>query len=272
MTTSSSQPRASVSVSPLGEETRQTPALPGPCLPRHPVRHPETDTPPTTTEDPMTTTPETPRGPVEAGVSSRGPDGGRNPLETVRLSSQCTAHSKRTGERCKRQVRGGGVCVMHGGGAPQVAAAREARVAQIRARAYGVTEDRTPAEALLASSSSLDATLQRLESLAAQDGGADPVLLREIRSAASESARVAKLVQDAGLDERRVRLAEREQADVVAVIGLALGAFGVDASTADVRRVVAAAVERVRSGVTGPLPAVVPALPSGAPKNELEED
>lgn len=216
-------------------------------------------------------TPQTPRRPVEDVVAEPRPHGGSDLMEPVRLSSQCTARSKRSGERCKRLVVGGGVCVIHGGGAPQVAMAREARMAQVRARAYGVTEERTPAEALLASSSSLDATLQRLEALAADGGGADPVLLREIRSAAADSARVAKLVQDAGLDERRVRLAEREQADVVAVIGLALGAFGVDAATAEVRRVVAAAVERVRSGVTGPLPVVVPAMPAGTPQVEAEE-
>ena len=43
--------------------------------------------------------------------------------------SQCTAKSKRSGERCKRVVRGGGVCRMHGGAAPAVRAKQLARVA-----------------------------------------------------------------------------------------------------------------------------------------------
>lgn len=34
---------------------------------------------------------------------------------------QCTAHSTRTGERCRqRAIRGGSVCRTHGGSAPQV--------------------------------------------------------------------------------------------------------------------------------------------------------
>lgn len=43
--------------------------------------------------------------------------------------TQCTARSKRSGERCKRVVLGGGVCRMHGGAAPAVRAKQLARVA-----------------------------------------------------------------------------------------------------------------------------------------------
>lgn len=181
-------------------------------------------------------------------------------------SSQCTARSSRTGERCKRLVRGGGVCPTHGGSAPQVRAAREARILEMRSRAYGEVEERSPAEALLAASGSLDATLQRLEQLAADGGGADAVILREIRSAASESARVAKLVQDAGLDERRLQLMERDQVAIGRVLELVLAAYGVDASSVEVRRSVAEALELVRAGDTSPLPSrvvEVPALPAG---------
>lgn len=49
---------------------------------------------------------------------------------------QCTARSKRSGERCKRApVMGATVCAMHGGKAPQVAAAAEQRQAEARADA-----------------------------------------------------------------------------------------------------------------------------------------
>lgn len=174
-------------------------------------------------------------------------------MEPAIPSSQCTARSSRTGERCKRLVRGGGVCPTHGGSAPQVRAAREARILEMRSRAYGEVEERSPAEALLAASGSLDATLQRLEQLAADGGGADAVILREIRSAASESARVAKLVQDAGLDERRLQLMERDQVAIGRVLELVLAAYGLEASSVEVRQTVAEALERVRAGDGSPL-------------------
>lgn len=174
-------------------------------------------------------------------------------MSSLRLSSQCTATSKRTGQRCGQMVLGGGVCKWHGATAA-VRANQEARVMRIRAQAYGEVEERTPAERLLAGSRSLDDTLQRLEALAAEQDGADPVLLKEIRAAAESSGRMAKLVQDAGLDERRLQLAEREQADLGAVVVLTLAAFGLEADAAVVRQTVAAAVERVQAGDSSPLP------------------
>lgn len=176
------------------------------------------------------------------------------------MSEQCTARSKTTGERCQQRVIGGGVCRFHGGKAPQVAAAREGRLLQMRARAYGEVEERTPAEALVAASSTLDASLQSLEAMAAEVGGASPLLLKEIRDAAKESARVAKLVHEAGLDERRLQLAERDQTDLSQVLTLALRAFGLDPSDGLVREVVVEAVEQVRRGDLRPLRVRRPAV------------
>lgn len=49
---------------------------------------------------------------------------------------RCTAKSKQSGERCKRApVVGGSVCAMHGGKAPQVAAAAEQRQLETKADA-----------------------------------------------------------------------------------------------------------------------------------------
>lgn len=43
---------------------------------------------------------------------------------------QCKAKSTRSGERCRQQaIKGGTVCVMHGGRAPQVRNAAQARLA-----------------------------------------------------------------------------------------------------------------------------------------------
>lgn len=191
-------------------------------------------------------------GPSPAGSRNVGLMDAADLLDGVRVSSQCTARSKRSGERCKRLVVGGGVCAMHGANR-SVRAKQQARAAAIRARAYGDVEDRTPADALLASSRALDAGLQRLEEMAGGAGGADPLLLSEIRKAAAESARVAKLVQDAGLDERRMRIEEREQADIGLVFELVLAAYGLDPSAEDVRLAVVEAVQRVQDGSKGPI-------------------
>lgn len=45
------------------------------------------------------------------------------------VARRCTATSKQSGQRCRRRpIVGGSVCVMHGGGAPQVRAAADARL------------------------------------------------------------------------------------------------------------------------------------------------
>jgi hypothetical protein len=65
-------------------------------------------------------------------------------------TERCSAKSKRSGEPCKRWVKGGGVCAIHGGRAPQVAARREQRILLAEARAKAapaVAEQVVPASA-----------------------------------------------------------------------------------------------------------------------------
>lgn len=65
-----------------------------------------------------------PRGPVKA----RNPKDGADPMDAPR----CTATAKGSGVQCKRRpIPGGAVCVKHGGGAPQVKAAAERRLADL---------------------------------------------------------------------------------------------------------------------------------------------
>jgi len=49
--------------------------------------------------------------------------------------ARCTAKARRTGEQCRRDaIKGGTVCISHGGAAPQVRAAAQARFAEARDR------------------------------------------------------------------------------------------------------------------------------------------
>jgi hypothetical protein len=63
--------------------------------------------------------------------ATRGPLIKPDPMETrnVMDTPRCTATSKQSGQRCKRRpIPGGPVCVIHGGAAPQVKAAAQARL------------------------------------------------------------------------------------------------------------------------------------------------
>jgi hypothetical protein len=142
------------------------------------------------------------------------------------LSDRCTATAKGTGLRCRRRVVGGGVCPMHGGRAPQVAARREARIIEGEARLRGeLVEPRLPADALLAAAADADAMLQRLKrDLAA--GELTPAALMSYGEWLDRTARIAKTVLDAGIDERRVRLVEAQAGLIVGGLRWVLGQVG----------------------------------------------
>lgn len=177
--------------------------------------------------------------------------------------TQCTAKSKRSGERCKRRVVGGGVCPMHGQNR-YVKANQAARKLRAQAAAYGDVEERSPAEALMAAGTALDSGLQALEQLASADGADVPLLLREIRAAATESGKMQKMIQDAGLDERRLRLEEQQQVQLGDVVRLVLEAHGLTVSDAAVRADLSEALRKVAVGDRSPLRPVL-ALEAGVP-------
>jgi hypothetical protein len=97
-----------------------------------------------------------PRGPVKA---TPHPLDIRDPLD-----STCTARSKRSGVRCKRYaIPGGRVCVMHGGKAPQVIEAAQARLLRLQhpaldALEYLVHQREFPSAAYAAARDILDRT------------------------------------------------------------------------------------------------------------------
>lgn len=130
---------------------------------------------------------------------------------------QCTATAKGTGRRCARIVIGGGVCVMHGGNAPQVKAAREARIVAAEAALEAPRSAADAADVLTSAMNDSHSLLQRLKSNIA-DGRVTVADLTALGDWVDRAARISKLVVDAGIEERRTRVSEAQgQLLVVAI-------------------------------------------------------
>lgn len=202
------------------------------------------------------------------------PPDGRDPS----LPGKCTARNGR-GAPCRAwAVQGATVCVAHGGAAPQVKAAAARRLA--RARLNGDLDQllgeleveaagRHPVDVLLDAVHRANAMAQVLGALVgglrtdglpavAAEGdhgrlwgrnhlgdGAQHVLVEMYGQWLDRAARAAKLALDAGVEERRVRLAE-DQAQLIARMMLSFAeALGLDPTE-----------ERVRSAMRRSLTAV----------------
>lgn len=163
---------------------------------------------------------------------------------------QCTATSRQSGQRCKRvPVPGAEVCVFHGGGAPQVRAAAERRLAAEEARkavvTYGLPIEVDPGEALLQEIYRTAGHVAWLEALvhdlpkeeltwgvgeeaekgATEFPGTDTtrkaapnVWLLLYRDERKHLHDVCKTALQIGLEERQVQLAERQGALLAEVI------------------------------------------------------
>lgn len=127
------------------------------------------------------------------------------------LSAQCTARSKRSGERCQRRVIGGGPCRMHGGAAPAVKAKREQRilVGEIAMQSDEVFT-RSPGEVLVGAMHDADTVLQKIKGQALSGAQVDPALLNALGEWLDRAARVSKSVLDSGADEEITRQAQLE--------------------------------------------------------------
>jgi hypothetical protein len=168
---------------------------------------------------------------------------------------QCTARSKRSGKRCaKYAIPGLKVCKTHGGGtkAAQAAAARNvaAAAAQAAVTTYGLPIDIDPLDALLselhrtaghvAYLGQLVATLddRGLGQSTTNMGRIPSVWVGLYQEERRHLANVAASCLRAGVDERRVQLAERQGQLVADVIRAILVDLGVDPANEDVRAVV----------------------------------
>lgn len=191
---------------------------------------------------------------------------------------RCTATSKQSGRRCKRAaVPGATVCATHGGKAPQVVAKANERLERAAAEravaTYGLAVEVDPLQALLdelhrtaghvAWLGALIADLEHTEDEdgktrsglrqwrpAGEFGGSwvPSVWVELYQSERTHLARVAKSCLDAGVEERRVRLAEDQGRLVADVIRRIVAGLGRDPSDPEVREVVRRELTLVSGG------------------------
>lgn len=132
-----------------------------------------------------------------------------------KLSEQCPATSKRSGERCKRWVVGGGPCRIHGGAAPQVAEKRKQRVEL--GEALSKAPHRSPWEVLGDVLHTADVVAQAARN-EVESGNVTPEALFLLTDAIERAGRWAKVALDAGIDERRTKVAEQHGAALAGCI------------------------------------------------------
>jgi hypothetical protein len=143
---------------------------------------------------------------------------------------QCTATAKQTGERCRRTAQPGTtVCRHHGGRAPQVQRAAKRRLALGEATAeldrLGIPVEVDPSEAMLQmvylAYGAVCASLQWLEKLPAdpREWTEQDRYVKELNDQErANTVRWSKACRDAGVEEHRVALAEKQGAMLAEVL------------------------------------------------------
>jgi hypothetical protein len=165
------------------------------------------------------------------------------------LAEQCTAKSKRSGQRCQHFVIGGGPCHLHGGKSPRAAAAREARIIAAQAHASGaVTEYRDPGEALVSAAVDADRIVQLLKRSLESGETLKAGELRSLGEWLDRTGRLAKTVLDARVDERKVRITELQHRELFAIIGAVLAELGHDPDSPEMIEVVRSCAARIGAG------------------------
>lgn len=163
---------------------------------------------------------------------------------------RCTATAKGTGNRCLRWAAPGcTVCVKHGGGAPQIRAAGQRKLAEEHARktaaGLGLPRRVNPHQALLEEVHRsagvvawLDAEVAHLDS----DHAATSGVVRYYGDERDRLVRAGKAAVDAGVSERLVQL-EEDKGRLVAELLMRIfadGELGLTAVQQQAARVVAA--------------------------------
>lgn len=189
---------------------------------------------------------------------------------SVVRSVRCGATAHRSGERCKLlAIRGGRVCQVHGGSAPQVRAAAAQRVVLAEAAAKG--DRRPPGVILLDTLHLLDTRMRQL--LDDSDTGA-AAMLEAIDQASALARDVVRLRVDEQAVDLQRRQVEDDQAKLVhAALRVALDHAGFSPEQQDRAAAELAAVlsrveaegERAVLVEARKLRPVQPALMSGVP-------
>ena len=193
--------------------------------------------------------------------------------------SQCSAKSKRSGERCRKPATPGSpVCAMHGSKSPRAIVAAERRLAEkLAADLWGGRRDVHPASALLElvgwKASEAQYWRHRVHEIQQEDeaaltwgrtkeklGGDDHGTTREakphialtlLHKAEADLAAYASAALKAGVDEAMVRIAQATAGQFRAVLALVLAdeRLGVTAAGSVIDQVVADALTAGIEGV-----------------------
>lgn len=148
----------------------------------------------------------------------------RQAIKDIIPPRKCSGTAQGTGERCERYaVVGSMVCYKHGAAAPQVKAAAEERVSLAEALASG---DRRPPWVVMEDTLHIaDVLMQQVLMDVRSTGTASPQVLDKLVSAIERANRLSKTVLDAGVAERRTRIAEAQATQIYAILTRTLNAL-----------------------------------------------
>lgn len=169
----------------------------------------------------------------------------RHRVRDVIPKAQCAAVVHRTGKRCVRAAMvGATVCYIHGGNAPQVRAAAEKRVTLAEAMVSG--PKRQPYEVLEDALHAADLLMREAVFELGQSGTVTVALMDKFVQAFERAHRLAKVNMDAGIDQRRMRLAEAQAGQMHQVFTRVLAGLGL---TAEQKALVPQLLKREIEGV-----------------------
>lgn len=156
---------------------------------------------------------------------------------------KCSGHTS-AGDPCDQwSVVGATVCPTHGGRAPQVAAKAEERVTL--AEAIAKSDPRHPWEVLEHTAHIADVLMRQVLVELDGKGTVSPALLERLIQALERANRLAKTTLDAGIDQRRLHLAEAQAGQIHKMLSQILDGLGL---TPEQRALVPGLVRRIVEG------------------------
>lgn len=154
---------------------------------------------------------------------ARLPKSRRRAVQKLIPPVMCTGTNTQ-GNPCEKWANvGATVCNTHGAAAPQVQAAAERRISLAEALANG--DRRPPWEILEDCLHIVDMVLQDVVLEVREKGTATPAVLDKLIQAVERAHRLSKVNLDAGIDQRRLRLAETQAGQMQAIFTRVLSAL-----------------------------------------------